>query len=161
MAINFSRSASQIVGQYYVFLRNGFEGYREVHQRTMDVAHYLVGEIRAMGPFEMIEEAAQIPILCWRLKDGEAKSWSLYDLDDRLRMHGWQVPAYPLPENLQDVVCQRIVCRADLSMPLAIKFVADMKAELAHLEKMSASSGASGASAVGDQEIAHFDHSGR
>ncbi len=27
MAINFSRSASQIIGQYYTFIRNGFEGY--------------------------------------------------------------------------------------------------------------------------------------
>jgi len=166
MAINFSRSASQIVGQYYVFLRNGFEGYREVHQRTMDVARYLVGEIKAMGPFEMIEEATQIPILCWRLKDGETRPWSLYDLDDRLRMHGWQVPAYPLPENMEDVICQRIVCRADLSMPLAIKFVADMKAEIAHLEKVSAparmDAGGSGSALGADPStVAHFDHSGR
>lgn len=165
MAINFSRSASQIVGQYYVFLRNGFEGYREIHQRTMDVAHYLVGEIKAMGIFEIIEEATQIPILCWRLKPGEDRPWSLYDLDDRLRMHGWQVPAYPLPENMADVICQRIVCRADLSMPLAIKFVADMKAEIAHLEKVSALSAGHASDGAGDDRpasaSAHFDHNGR
>lgn len=159
MAINFSRSASQIVGQYYVFLRNGFEGYREIHQRTLDVAHYLVDEIKDMGLFEMLEEATEIPILCWRLKDGEHKPWTLYDLDDRLRMHGWQVPAYPLPPDMEDVVCQRIVCRADLSMSLAIKFIADMKAEIAHLEKV----GLPGVASMAQDEPAkgHFDHSGR
>lgn len=158
MAINFSRSASQIVAQYYVFLRNGMEGYREIHQRTMDVAHYLVEEIKGMGIFEMLEEATEIPILCWYLKDDVQKEWTLYDLDDRLRMHGWQIPAYPLPANMEHVVCQRIVCRADLSMAMAIKFVKDMKAEIAHLD---------GARVVisGDQAEAQpagsFDHSGR
>ncbi len=158
MAINFSRSASQIVAQYYVFMRNGMEGYREIHQRTMDVAHYLVGEIKGMGLFEMLEEAAEIPILCWRMKDDVKREWTLYDLDDRLRMHGWQIPAYPLPENMEHVTCQRIVCRADLSMAMAIKFVADMKAEIAHLDgaRVVVSPGQDSASAAGS-----FDHSGR
>ena len=156
MAINFSRSASQIVGQYYVFMRNGFEGYKEIHQRTMDVAHHLVDEIKKMGIFEMYEEATECPILCWSLKEEAGKKWTLYDLDDRLRMHGWQIPAYPLPEGMEDVTCQRIVCRADLSMTLADKFLKDMKAEIANLDN---------ASVIGaqDSNIApkSFDHSGR
>lgn len=164
MAINFSRSASQIVAQYYVFMRNGMEGYHEIHQRTMDVAHYLVGEIKNMGLFEMLEEATEIPILCWRLKDGVDKPWTLYDLDDRLRMHGWQIPAYPLPADMEDVVCQRIVCRADLSMAMAIKFVADMKAEIEHLDKahvVDGAAGGAGAAAGAAPAKKSFDHSGR
>lgn len=171
MAINFSRSAAQIVAQYYVFMRNGRLGYTEIHRRTMDVAQYLVGEIKAMGLFEMLEEATEFPILCWRLADGVRKSWTLYDLDDRLRMHGWQIPAYPLPPDMEDVTVQRIVCRADLSMALAMKFVRDMKAEIAHLDSVhgarEASSDAQGAAAEGAALVhspAHrpsFDHSGR
>ncbi|MHC5230163.1 glutamate decarboxylase, partial [Enterococcus sp. LJL99] len=38
MAINFSRSASQILGQYYNFYRYGFNGYKEIHLRTQKVA---------------------------------------------------------------------------------------------------------------------------
>lgn len=161
MAINFSRSAAQIVGQYYVFMRNGRAGFTEIHQRTMDVAQYLVEEIKGMGIFTMLEEATQIPILCWRLADGVEKNWTLYDLDDRLRMHGWQIPAYPLPPDMQDVTCQRIVCRADLSMALAIKFARDMKAEIAHLDEAAQ---ASADGAVPRKQLAskaHFDHSGR
>lgn len=160
MAINFSRSASQIVAQYYVFMRNGMEGYREVHERTMDVAHYLVDEIKDMSLFEMLEEATEIPILCWRLKDNSDIQWSLYDLDDRLRMHGWQIPAYPLPANMEHVTVQRIVCRADLSMALAIKFIKDMKAEIdvlnnAHITVHPSIDGDDSSTTKS------FDHSGR
>ena len=157
MAINFSRSASQIIGQYYVFMRNGFEGYKEIHMRTMDVAHHLVQGIKDLGIFIMYEEATEVPILCWSLDPKAGKKWTLYDLDDRLRMHGWQIPAYPLPANMEHVTCQRIVTRADLSMTMADKFLKDMKAEIANLDN---------ATVIGaqDSNIApkkSFDHSGR
>ena len=157
MAINFSRSASQILGQYYVFMRNGFEGYKEIQMRTMDVAHHLVQGIKELGIFIMYEEATEVPILCWSLDPKAGKKWTLYDLDDRLRMHGWQIPAYPLPANMEHVTCQRIVTRADLSMTMADKFLKDMKAEIANLDN---------ATVIGaqDSNIApkkSFDHSGR
>ena len=157
MAINFSRSASQIIGQYYVFMRNGFEGYKEIQKRTLDVAHHLVDEIKKIGIFIMYEEASEVPILCWSLDPKAGKKWTLYDLDDRLRMHGWQIPAYPLPENMQDVTCQRIVARADLSMTMADKFIKDMKAEIKNLDNATVIGSA-------DTNIApkkSFDHSGR
>ena len=157
MAINFSRSASQIVGQYYVFMRNGFNGYKEIQLRTMDVAHYLVQQIEDMGIFEMYEKATEIPILCWSLKEDANKKWTLYDLDDRLRMHGWQIPAYPLPANMEDVTCQRFVCRADLSMAMAEKFITDMKAEIKNLDNASFIAGKEG----NDFKQQSFDHSGR
>ena len=69
MAINFSRSASQIVGQYYMLMRNGFKGYKEIHKRTINVARYMAGEIKKMGIFELLEEANQIPIVCWRSRN--------------------------------------------------------------------------------------------
>ncbi len=155
MAINFSRSASQIVGQYFVFMRNGFEGYREIHQKTLDVAQYLAKEISKMGPFEMMATAEEVPIICWRMKKDTDRKWTLYDLDDRLRIHGWQVPAYPLPENMQDVTVQRIVARADFSMALADKYLRDMKAEIEHLDKVT------GENPKKTGKRGHFDHSGR
>ena len=50
-------------------MRNGFKGYKEIHQRTIDVARYMADEIKKMGIFELLEEANQIPIVCWRLKE--------------------------------------------------------------------------------------------
>lgn len=130
MAINFSRSASQIVGQYYMLMRNGFKGYKEIHQRTIDVARYMADEIKKMGIFELLEEANQIPIVCWRLKENANVQWTLYDLEDRLRMHGWMIPAYPMPENIKDVNVQRLVLRQDFGMPLAILCINEMKKQI-------------------------------
>jgi glutamate decarboxylase len=156
MSINFSRSASQIVGQYYVFMRNGFMGFREIHQRTLDVARYMAHEIEGMELFEIHEDAKQIPIVCWGLKEDAGVQWSLYDLADRLRMSGWLVPAYPLPENLQHMDVQRLVVRQDFSMPLAIRLIADMKKEIENLDN--------GRVIVGKQgrkSASGFDHGGR
>lgn len=158
MAINFSRSASQIVGQYYMLMRNGFYGYKEIHQRTIDVARYMAAEIRKLGMFDMLEEAKQIPIVCWRLKDNANVHWTLYDLEDRMRMHGWMIPAYPMPENMQDIDVQRLVLRQDFGMPLAILCINEMKKQIEILN---------GARVVlqdreeSDKPGKGFDHSGR
>ena len=130
MAINFSRSASQIVGQYYMLLRNGFKGYKEIHERTLEVARYMASEIEKMGIFEVLEGAEQIPIICWKLKDDVDVEWTLYDLADRLRMQGWMVPAYPMPENIKDIDVQRLVLRQDFGMNLAILCINDMKKQI-------------------------------
>lgn len=134
MAINFSRSASQIVGQYYVFMRNGYEGMAEIHQRTLDVARYLAEELKGIEEFEVYEDASQIPIVTWGLKEGADVPWSLYDLSDRLRMHGWLIPAYPMPESIQDMVVQRVVVRQDFGMPLAIRLMNDLKKDIETLK---------------------------
>ncbi len=123
MAINFSRSASQIIGQYYNFLRYGFEGYKKIQERTRDVAMYLSKEIENMGLFEIYNDGSNLPIVCYKLKEDANVEWTLYDLADRLLMKGWQVPAYPLPENLKDVIIQRIVCRADLGHNMAEQLI--------------------------------------
>ncbi|MFS7422816.1 glutamate decarboxylase [Carnobacterium maltaromaticum] len=125
MAINFSRSASQIIGQYYNFLRFGFEGYRAIHQRTKDVAMYLAAEVEKTGLFKMYNDGVNLPIVCYALKVETEVEWTLYDLADRLLMKGWQVPAYPLPADLDDVLVQRYVVRADFGMNTAVDFMED------------------------------------
>ncbi|MDU7968507.1 MAG: glutamate decarboxylase, partial [Paeniclostridium sordellii] len=82
MAINFSRSASQVIGQYYNFLRLGFEGYRQIHQRTKEVAMYLSSEIENTGLFKIYNDGENLPIVCYRLRNEDAVEWTLYDLAD-------------------------------------------------------------------------------
>ncbi|PCP91397.1 glutamate decarboxylase, partial [Enterobacter hormaechei] len=57
----------------------------------------------------------------------------LYDLADRLQMRGWQVPAYPLPKNLENIIIQRYVCRADLGFNMAEEFIQDFQASIQEL----------------------------
>lgn len=127
IAINFSRSASQIIGQYYNFLRYGFDGYKKIHMRTKNVANYIAKELEDIGIFEIYNDGIDLPIVCYKLKENSDRKWTLYDLSDRLLMKGWQVPAYPLPKTLEHIIIQRIVCRADLGHNLAEELVQDIK----------------------------------
>ncbi len=134
IALNFSRSASQIIGQYYNFIRLGKEGYRRIQQKTQDVAHYLADKLRETGIFHIYHDGSDLPVVCYTLKEDENREWTLYDLSDRLLMRGWQVPTYPLPKNLENVIIQRIVCRADLNYDMAELLIRDLKEGIQELE---------------------------
>ena len=134
MAINFSRSASQIIGQYYNFLRYGYQGYHDIHSRTRDVAMFIAKEIHNTSLFEILNDGSNIPIVCWRLKTDDRQQFNLYDLADRIRMSGWQVPAYPLPADLEEIIIQRVVIRSDFSMQLGTLFIEDFKRAVKELQ---------------------------
>lgn len=125
MAINFSRSASQVVGQFYNFYRLGYEGYREIHKHSQKAAMNISKAIEETGLFKLYNDGENLPIVCYTLKKDADVSWNLYELADRLQMKGWQVPAYPLPADLDDIVIQRFVCRADLGQNLADSLIED------------------------------------
>jgi glutamate decarboxylase len=128
-ALNFSRPGGQIVCQYYNFLRLGKEGYRKIQTACYQTAQYLAAEIGKMGPFEIMyggEMDRGIPALCWRLKDDAGSSYNLFDLADRLRSRGWQVPAYTLPADCEDLPIQRILVRHGVSRDLATLLLQDM-----------------------------------
>ena len=97
--INFSRPAGQIVAEYYDFLRLGREGYRRVHSAAYATGKFLAAEIAALGQFEMLHDSDPsrgIPCVTWRIPEGSDPGFTLFDLADRLRVRGWQVPAYTL-----------------------------------------------------------------
>ena len=136
-ALNFSRPGGQIVAQYYNFLRLGREGYRKVHQSCYDTARYLAGEIAALGPFEILydgDPARGIPCVSWKLKDQAASAFTLFDLADRLRTYGWQVPAYSMPANREDLAVQRILVRQGFSRDLGELLLGDYRDALAHFD---------------------------
>jgi len=126
-ALNFSRPAGQIVTQYYNFLRLGKEGYSKIHNACYETAVYLGSQIDKLGPFEVVYNGKSgIPALIWRLKAGEEYGFSLFDLSDRLMMKGWQVPAYSLPPNREEVVVMRILVRHGFSRDLGNLFMEDL-----------------------------------
>lgn len=136
--INFSRPAGQIVAQYYDFVRLGREGYRGVHQAAYDNCVVLAEEIPRLGPFELVcagDPAEAIPAVAWKIADGADPGYTLYDLADRLRNRGWQVPAYPLTGTASDIAVQRILVRQDVSRDLVQLLLADFKAAVAHFDK--------------------------
>lgn len=136
MAINFSRPGNQVLAQYYQFLRLGFEGYRKIQKNSQKVALYLSGEIERIGVFELLSKGDDIPVFCWKLKHDQP-NWTLYDLADRLRMEGWQVPAYAMPENIQDIVVQRVVVKQDFSFDMADMLLKNIHEHLEYLKGLT------------------------
>jgi glutamate decarboxylase len=134
-ALNFSRPGGQIVCQYYNFLRLGRQGYRKIHTACYDTARYLADEIGTLGPFEIIyggDPEGGIPAVSWKIKDGVDPGFTLYDLADRLGSRGWQVPAYSLEPNCEDLVIQRILVRHGVSKDLGALLIEDFKRCIGH-----------------------------
>ncbi|MAZ93605.1 MAG: glutamate decarboxylase [Bacteroidales bacterium] len=135
-ALNFSRPAGQIIAQYYNFLRLGKEGYKKIHDACYDTAVYIGDQIQKLGPFELIYNGkGGIPTIVWQMKKGHDKQFNLFDLSDRLRIRGWQAPAYTLPSNLKDVVVMRVLVRHGISRDLGDLFVEDVKRSLEYFKK--------------------------
>ncbi len=136
MAINFSRPGNQVLAQYYQFLRLGFEGYTKIQKRSRDVALYLSSKISKVDEFELVTDGSDIPVFCWTMKE-TPDNWTLYDLADRLLMNGWQVPAYSMPENIEDMVVQRIVVKHEMSFDMADMLLNDINKQLIYLKNLT------------------------
>jgi glutamate decarboxylase len=91
----------------------------------------------------------------WRIADGGEPGFNLFDLADRLRTHGWLVPAYTLPAELEAQSVQRVLIRHGFSRDLGTHFVADLQRELATLERHPPTASMSEAEAGG------FSHDAR
>jgi len=129
-ALNFSRPGGQIIAQYYNFLRLGREGYRKIHQACYDTAQFFAVELAKLGPFEILyggDPARGIPCVSWKLQDGAKVPFGLYDLADRLRVRGWQVPAYSMPPDREDLVVQRILVRNGVTRDLVSSLLEDFQ----------------------------------
>ena len=127
-ALNFSRPGSQIVAQYYNFLRLGKDGYRRVQQTCQDVALYLSGEIARLGPFELLTTGRDIPVFAFKLK--EPTNYTVFDLSERLRDRGWILPAYTFPQNLEDLSVLRVVVKDGFSHDMANMLLDDLHRHL-------------------------------
>ncbi|HEY6492884.1 MAG TPA: glutamate decarboxylase, partial [Trebonia sp.] len=90
-------------------------------------------EISKLGPFELLSDGSDLPVFAFKLHD-DVDKYSVFDLSERLRMRGWQVPAYTFPENLTDMAVMRIVVRNGFSMDLANLLLDDLKVHLRVLE---------------------------
>ena len=132
-ALNFSRPGAQVAAQYYNFIRLGRDGYQRVQQTCQDVALHLSGEIAKMGPFELLTEGRDLPVFAFKLRD-DVTGYSVFDLSERLRMRGWQVPAYTFPADMTDTAVMRIVVRNGFSMDLANLLLSDLRLHVRFLE---------------------------
>ena len=135
--INFSRPAGQIISQYYLFSRLGKEGYRKIHSNCYKTAQHIKTELDKLGYFDFIHDGNPeegIPAITWKFKDGVDLGFNLYDLADKLRVRGWQVPAYSLPANVEDIVVQRVLVKQGFGYDMSTVLINDMKNAIEELK---------------------------
>jgi glutamate decarboxylase len=134
-ALNFSRPGSQVIAQYYNFLRLGFDGYRRVQLACREVATWLAAEIGKLGPFRLLTSGDQLPVFAFTLTE-DVTQYSVFDVSAGLRQAGWLVPAYTFPDNRTDLAALRIVVRNGFSRDLAELLLDDLRRALPLLERL-------------------------
>ncbi|GAB2991718.1 glutamate decarboxylase [Nocardioides montaniterrae] len=119
--LNFSRPGNQVVGQYYNFIRLGRAGYTAIMESLRDTAVWVSERLDELDGIEIITDGSAIPVVSFRLTGDPG--FTVYDLSHELRTGGWQVPAYPMPADAQEISVLRIVVREGFSRDLAAQLV--------------------------------------
>lgn len=138
VGLNFSRPAAQILAQYYNFIRLGREGYTSIQNNCMEIARYCHERIGRMSCFENYATEVVNPLFVWCMREEYDRSanWTLYDLQAVLQQSGWMIPAYTLPQSIDDIVVMRMVVRQGMSRDMADMLLADIERAVKELEKL-------------------------
>jgi glutamate decarboxylase len=132
-ALNFSRPGSQIVAQYYNFLRLGFEGYRAVQGYAREVATSLSARIAELGPFRLLTKGDELPVFAFTVAD-DVDNFTVFDVSNAMRERGWLIPAYTFPKNREDLAALRVVVKRGFSHDLADLLIDDLQRQLPRLQ---------------------------
>ncbi|KAL4195989.1 hypothetical protein AMTRI_Chr04g243800 [Amborella trichopoda] len=131
--LNFSKGASQIIAQYYQFIRLGFEGYRNIMGNCAENAKVLRGGLEKTGRFEIISKEVGVPLVAFAFKDSKH---NVFEISENLRRFGWIVPAYTMAPDAQHIAVLRVVVREDFSRTLAERLLNDILRVLRELDEL-------------------------
>ncbi len=136
-SLNFSRSATPVILQYYNFLRLGRSGYHQIMANCLGNAQQLGGRLTATGAFESLSAGSGIPVVALRLKgpdEGGPKDLTAEEMADKLRAKGWIIPSYHLPANAADVGVLRMVVKENFGRELTDALISDIDVVLGRKE---------------------------
>jgi len=124
--LNFSTGSAMVLAQYYNFIRFGRSGYAYLMGLMKENSERLARAITDIGPFELVGEGEQLPLVAFRLS-GE-QPYDEFDVASQLAAkRGWMVPAYHLPPNAQEVKLMRALVKLTLGYSLAEQLAADLR----------------------------------
>uniref|UniRef100_A0A0D9W5K3 Glutamate decarboxylase n=1 Tax=Leersia perrieri TaxID=77586 RepID=A0A0D9W5K3_9ORYZ len=126
--------SSQVIAQYYQFLRLGFEGYRNVMKNCMESARTLREGLEKTGRFTIISKEEGVPLVAFTFKGDAGAGPLAFKLSAGLRRYGWIVPAYTMPAALEHMTVLRVVVREDFGRPLAERFLSHVKMALDEMD---------------------------
>jgi glutamate decarboxylase len=135
--LNFSKGASQVIGQYYQFLRLGKRGYRSIMLNLTRTADYLAAQLQVLGFIIMSKGGGQgLPLVAFRLNPDDGHHFDEFGIAHQLRERGWVVPAYTMAPHSEKLKMMRVVVREDFSKSRCDTLVADIKLALQVLGEM-------------------------
>ncbi|KAI1089989.1 glutamate decarboxylase [Rostrohypoxylon terebratum] len=127
--LNFSKGASQVIGQYYQLIRLGKKGYRAIMSNLTRTADYLSDALNALGFVIMSKKSGEgLPLVAFRLPDTEKeRNYDEFALAHKLRARGWVVPAYTMAPHTNDLKMLRVVVREDFTKNRCDALITDIR----------------------------------
>lgn len=135
--LNFSKGASQVIGQYYQMIRLGKRGFRAIMINITKIADYLASQLEQMGFIIMSERRGNgVPLVAFRLPPDQERHYDEFAIAHQLRERGWIVPAYTMAPKSNGLKMMRVVVREDFSMARCDTLISDFKLAMKTLEDM-------------------------
>jgi glutamate decarboxylase len=135
--LNFSKGASQIIGQYYQMIRLGKRGYRAIMANLTRTADYLAAQLQDLGFIIMSQGRGRgLPLVAFRLGPDKGRLFDEFSIAHQLRERGWVVPAYTMAPHSDELKLMRVVVREDFTKNRCDVLVADVKLALHTLTEM-------------------------
>uniref|UniRef100_A0A803PJD2 Glutamate decarboxylase n=1 Tax=Cannabis sativa TaxID=3483 RepID=A0A803PJD2_CANSA len=122
--LNFSKGSTQIVAQYYQFIRLGVKGYKNIMENCTATAKVLRNKLEETEKFDIVSKDIGVPVVAFSLKD--SSKYTVFNIADSLRRFGWIVPAYTMPADAEHISVIRVVIREDFSRGLVERLVSDI-----------------------------------
>ncbi|KAJ4337297.1 hypothetical protein N0V87_004797 [Didymella glomerata] len=137
--LNFSRGASQIIGQYYQLIRLGKRGYRRIMLNLTRISDYLAANLEELGFIVISQRKGEgLPLVAVRLDEDLGKQYDEFAIAHQLRERGWVVPAYTMAPHSEKMKLMRIVVREDFTKSRCDALIADFKLALQSLDQLDA-----------------------
>lgn len=137
--LNFSCSASFVLAQYYMFLREGFEGYSSIVRAMTANRDALSDRLAQIDALTILtSERPILPLMICKVNDDEGFTGT--DLVGELaRRNGWLVPAYKMPPKNDQQQILRMLIKLNQTRELSDALADDFEDSVKFLrEKASA-----------------------
>ena len=145
--LNFSRPAAPMIGQMFIFIQLGQEGFRAVMEADLKNARLLSRALEYSGLFTVVSEChhpatkkvehtteaskykPSLPVVSFHWTDELRREYPRMEqakLQTLLRSKGWIVPNYELPPRLETVQILRVVVRESVTENMVDTLVKDI-----------------------------------
>ncbi|KAK6343793.1 hypothetical protein TWF696_007455 [Orbilia brochopaga] len=136
--LNFSKGASQVIGQYYQLIRLGKSGYRNIMTNLTKIADYFSMVLEKKLGFIIMSQGNGngLPLVAFRLDPAKNKHYDEFAIAHHLRERGWIVPAYTMAPHSERLKLMRVVIREDFTKPRCDQLLMDIKHAVEALDSM-------------------------